>query len=290
VEPDPTGPTIVIDAQVHAYEHDHPGRPWAAVLHGPPHVTGDEMVAAMDAAGVHGALLVSPWTMYRFDASYAVEVHAAHAGRFGLIKPLDPRRTDIDDVVDEWAETPGAVGVRLMLVRDAAAGTDPHGVDRIAAAAARVSLPLNVLCWGQLDQFARLVERHPETQFVIDHLGLHQPFEPPVPPDPFAQLPAVLELARFPHVAIKISGSATLSHRPFPFEDLWDPLRRTFDAFGLDRCMWGSDWTRATALVTYEDAVRAVRDTELLGPADRRRLLGGTLQAIYRWAPERSER
>ena len=41
-----------IDAQVHAYERNHPGRPWAAVLHGPAEVTGDDMVAAMNAVGV----------------------------------------------------------------------------------------------------------------------------------------------------------------------------------------------------------------------------------------------
>ena len=39
----------IIDAQVHAYEADHPGRPWAAVLTGPPSANGAEMVAAMDA-------------------------------------------------------------------------------------------------------------------------------------------------------------------------------------------------------------------------------------------------
>ena len=53
---------LTIDAQVHAYERTHPGRPWAAVLHGPAQVTGDDMVAAMDAVGVDGALLVSPCT------------------------------------------------------------------------------------------------------------------------------------------------------------------------------------------------------------------------------------
>ena len=42
---------LTIDAQVHAYERDHPGRPWAAVLAGPAEVTGDDMVAAMDAVG-----------------------------------------------------------------------------------------------------------------------------------------------------------------------------------------------------------------------------------------------
>ena len=54
---------LTIDVQVHAYERDRPGRPWAAVLHGPAEVTGDDMVKAMDAVGVDGALLVSPYTM-----------------------------------------------------------------------------------------------------------------------------------------------------------------------------------------------------------------------------------
>jgi len=62
---------MTIDCQVHAYERNHPGRPWAGHLAGPPHVTGDEMVAAMDAVGVDGALLVSPFSLYQYDASYA---------------------------------------------------------------------------------------------------------------------------------------------------------------------------------------------------------------------------
>jgi predicted TIM-barrel fold metal-dependent hydrolase len=61
---------LTIDSQVHAYERNHPGRPWLATLHGPPAVTGDDMVAAMDAVGVDGALLVSPFAMYGYDASY----------------------------------------------------------------------------------------------------------------------------------------------------------------------------------------------------------------------------
>src|ERR1700680_4706788 len=107
----------VIDAQVHAYERDHPGRPWAAVLHGPPEVTGDDMVAAMDAVGVDGALLVSPFTMYRYDASYALQVRAAHPGRFALIKPVDPTDPAVENTIADWAATDGAVGVRIMMTR-----------------------------------------------------------------------------------------------------------------------------------------------------------------------------
>ena len=67
-----------IDSQFHAYERNHPGRPWLGFLHGPAEVTGDDMVAAMDDVGVDGALLVSPFAVYRHDASYAFEVYAKH--------------------------------------------------------------------------------------------------------------------------------------------------------------------------------------------------------------------
>src|SRR5437660_10553843 len=39
-------PSTVIDAQVHAYAANTPQRPWNSVPNWPPHVTGDEMVAA----------------------------------------------------------------------------------------------------------------------------------------------------------------------------------------------------------------------------------------------------
>ena len=38
----------IIDSQVHAYEANTPKRPCATKPNWPPHVTGDEMVAAMD--------------------------------------------------------------------------------------------------------------------------------------------------------------------------------------------------------------------------------------------------
>jgi hypothetical protein len=45
----------IIDSQVHAYEANTPKRPWHSVPNWPDHVTGDEMVAAMDKVGVDGA-------------------------------------------------------------------------------------------------------------------------------------------------------------------------------------------------------------------------------------------
>ena len=157
-------------------------------LHGPSEVTGDDMVAAMDAVGVDGALLVSPWTMYRFDASYAIEVHQAHPDRFGLIKPVDPRRDDVAEVVEEWSNVPGAVGARIMLIRDSNPAADDPGLNAVLDAGGRVGFPINILCWGLVPLVGELAARHPNTRIVVDHLGLQQPFEPPPPAEPWADL------------------------------------------------------------------------------------------------------
>ena len=278
-----------IDSQVHAYERNHPGRPWAGVLRGPPHVTGEEMVAAMDEVDVDGALLVSPFSLYRYDASYAIEVYRAHPGRFGLIKPVDAGNPGVAEIIAEWKATPGTVGLRLMLNREGMPtdAADP-GLNLVLAAAARHSLPINMMATGRLELAGELAARHPDTQVVIDHLGLPQPQQPPAPPEPFAGLSKLLALARHANVAVKISGACTLSHEPFPYRDIWDPLRRIFDAFGLARCLWGTDWTRAVDLLTYREGVEAFRVTDRLSEAERATLMGGALSRIYNWAPHRA--
>ena len=276
---------LTIDSQVHAYERNHPGRPWAGTLAGPPEVTGDDMVAAMDAVGVDGAVLVSPYSMYRFDASYALAVHARHPGRFGLVKPVDLTDPAVEEVIAEWAGRAGTVAVRIMMAHGVSIDPGHPGIGRILAAASRHSLPVNLLCWGILEAAGALARSHPDTVLVIDHLGLRQPFEPPAPPEPFADLSRLLGLAECANVMVKISGVCTLSHEPFPYPDLWDPLRRIFDGFGIERCMWGTDWTRAVNLLTYEQGVEPFRRTECLTEDERAALMGGTLQRVYGWAP-----
>jgi predicted TIM-barrel fold metal-dependent hydrolase len=273
---------MIIDAQVHAYERNHPGRPWVGVLTGPEEVTGDDMVAAMDAVGVDGAVLVSPFTMYGYDASYALDVYRQHPGRFGLVKPVDPSDPAVAETIADWAATPGTVGIRLFLNRG---DTPDAGLNRVLTAAAQQALPVNLMCTGRLEQAAQLAERHPNTQLVIDHLGLPQPQEPPAPAAPFADLPQLLALARHANIAVKISGACTLSHEPFPYPDIWGPLARIFDAFGFHRCLWGTDWTRAVKVLTYREGVEAFRVTDRLSDSDRAALMGGTLAQVYQWSP-----
>src|SRR3954451_21573664 len=102
-----------IDAQVHCYERNRPERPWAGVLVGPDEMTGDQMIAAMDAVGVDGAVLVSPFSMYRYDPSYVLEVEAKHADRFCLVKPVDPNDPALAENIADWKTKKGVVGIKL---------------------------------------------------------------------------------------------------------------------------------------------------------------------------------
>jgi len=277
----------IIDSQVHVYAANTPDRPWHSVPDWPEHVTGDEMVAAMDAVGVDGAIFISAFSMYRYDASYAVEVQRAHPGRFALVKPVDPGDPAVADVISDWKRTAGTVGIRIMVTREPGREpADPAGLDTILREAVRHDFPVNLHCWGNLDEATKLIDRHPDTRFIIDHLGLLQPRKPPAPPEPWADLPKVLALARRPNAVIKVSGACTLSHAPFPYPDIWDPLARVFDAWGLERCLWGTDWTRAFAVVNYEQAVEPFRLTDRLNESERAMLMGGACAKAYGWAPE----
>ena len=189
---------VIIDSQVHAYAANTPQRLW----HRPPeppqswpdHVTGDEMAAAMDEVGVDGAIMVSPISLYAYDASYA-----------------------------------------------------------------------------------------------IDHLGFYQPRTKPAPANVWADLPKVLELARRPNAAIKVSGVCTMSREPFPYPDIWDPLARVFDAWGFERCLWGTDWTRTFSLVNYRQGVEPFRLTDRLNDSERAMLMGGACAKVYGWSPKKGQ-
>ena len=279
----------IIDSQVHAYEANTPKRPWLNVPNWPPSATGDETVAAMDRLGIDGAIFISAFSMYRYDASYAVEVQRKHPGRFALVKPVDPDDPAVSERIAEWKKQPGAVGVRIMMTKDPGRDRKPDdpGLDRIVRAATKHDFPVNVLFWGNVDAGTTLIDRHPDARFIIDHLAILQPRTPPAPPQPWADLPKVLELAKRKNAVIKISGACTLSQKPYPFPDIWDPLARIFDAWGFERCLWGTDWTRAFAVVNYEQAVKPFLETKRLTQSERAMLMGGACAKAYGWSPKK---
>ena len=276
----------IIDSQVHAYEANTPKRPWHSVPNWPPHVTGDEMVAAMDKVGVDGAIFISAHSLYQYDASYAVEAQRKHPNRLAIVKPVNSDDPAVADVIADWKKTPGTVGIRIMMRKDAARAPNDAGVERILRAAVKHDFPVNLSCAGNLDGAGALIARYPDTRFIIDHLGLVQPRTPPAPPEPWAELPKLLAIAKCPNAVVKVSGACTLARESYPFPDIWDPLARVFDAWGFERCLWGTDWTRAFAVVNYEQAVEPFRQTKRLSESERAMLMGGACAKAYGWSPK----
>jgi L-fuconolactonase len=274
----------IIDSQVHVYEANTPERPWVHTITGPDHVTGDEQVAAMDALGIDGAIIVSTFTTYRYDSSYAQLVHARHPTRFALVKPVNPADPAVAEDIAQWAGQPGAVGIRVMLTFAKTKDPADPGLNLVLTEGARRGLPVNLYATRHLDEAYALIARHPDTLVVIDHLGLQQ-----TDITNFAEvwddLPKVLELAKMPNVRIKLSGAGTMSPQPYPFDDLWDPMLRIIDAYGTERCMWGTDWTRAVKSLTYQQGVDLFRKTDRLSDSDRAMLMGGSTERTYGWAP-----
>ena len=277
---------MIVDAQVHAYGADSDAYPWSGRSLTPEHptMTGEQTIAAMDDVGVDAAVLVSTWVTYRDDTRYAESVYRQHPGRFGLVAPIDADSDRVRERVEEWAATSGAVGVRLLFRRRGSWDADHPGVVATLDGATRAGLAVNVHCWGRLAVMEQLARAFPDAQLVLDHLGLAQPLASPVPDDALAELDQVLALARHPNLAIKLTGACTYSRRPFPYDDLWEPIGRVIDAFGVERCLWGTDWQRATPLVSYDDAVRAFRDAWPMSAAEREAIMGANTMRIYDWA------
>ena len=199
---------LTLDAQVHAYERNHPGRPWgrhplrAGRGHRRSNGRGDGRRRG------HGAILVSPFSMYRYDASYALEVYAAHSDRFRLVKPVDPTDPAVVETIADWARTKGTVGIRIFLRHNVSTDPADPAINRVLATAAQHALLVNIACTGRLNQAGQLAARNANTRLVIDHLGLSQPHEPPPPAYPFADLLKLLALAAHDNVAVKVNRFA----------------------------------------------------------------------------------
>jgi L-fuconolactonase len=236
----------------------------------------------MNIAGVDGAILVSTYTLYGFDPGYAMQCRADHPGKFGLVAPVDSNDPNVATAIERWSRTEGAVGIRLVIMQSATKEPDDLGMNAVLTAAAKHELPVNVLIWRHLETADALMARHSEVPMIIDHLGIEQSNSPQA--EPWKDLPKVLAMARHENARIKISAACTLSREPFPFNDIWDPILRIIDAYGVERCMWGSDWTRV-ANATYRQSLEAFLDSPRLSESDKATLMGGAAEKIYDWSP-----
>lgn len=276
----------LIDAQVHVVDHDRPERPWAQGRVPAPGVSelivpAEQMIAAMDRAGVDGAIIVAT-RHYGFDATYALEAAARFPSRFRVVCLADRHRADPEEYVERWSAEPYGVGMRVLAYdhaeRAAFAG---GGYERILGAAERCAVPITVYAPHDLAAVAANARAHPQLQLVVDHLGVAVSRTSGI--DPFQNLDAVLELAGYPNVAVKLTGVPSLASGDYPFVETLGHVRRLIDGFGPSRLVWGTDWTRVTN-ATYEQGVRFFTDTSEVTDTEKRQIAAVNARRIFGWS------
>jgi predicted TIM-barrel fold metal-dependent hydrolase len=218
--------------------------------------------AVLDANDVAHALLVQP-SGYGYDNGAMLDALARYPRRFKAIAVIDPNSPE--RMLRDLAET-GVVGVRFNLQsyrRDALDGPEAERLlARLASLGWFAQVAADDADWARIA--APLKRSH--VKVLVDHFGLSSLAAGVVQPG-FA---AVLDLGRTGNAAVKLSAPFRLSERPDDFSDL-DPFVETLvAAFGIENCIWGSDWPflGLPRGVGYEAALRGVE--RWLDTPDRR--------------------
>ena len=255
-------------------------------------------LSAMDAVGVTRALL------HPLDDETADLAIAELPDRIGVVRTLDPTAADMAELVERTEATPGNLGIRII----AAFPPPMHeltrliegGYDQMLEEAQRRRTPVFLFVSGHLPVVTPIAERYPDLQLIVDHLGIRQPPLDPRDDPPFTSPPQLVELAKYPNVAVKLCGVPALSEDVYPFDDVWPAVHEVLGAFGTDRVFWASDIPRFQGRIswdftiesawkpypgghTYADSLAFVRDTDQLTVAEKRNLLGGCVRNLLEW-------
>jgi Amidohydrolase len=117
-------------------------------------------------------------------------------------------------------------------------------LDWFWAACEREGLPVGLLAGGHMAELGTIAGRHPNLKLHIDHHGRGGGGGVGKDDAAFADLGEMLALAKYPNVAVKLSGAPSYSSEPYPYRNIHKYIRQIFDAFGAQRCFWGTDITR----------------------------------------------
>ena len=202
----------IVDPHVHVWKND-PAFPWPAENPNPPSEdrTAEMLLELMAANGVEQTVLVQV-IHYRWDNTYVAHVIERYPDKFmavGRVNPEDPANADH---LSMWTEERGLHGVRLSPGADAS-GDWFKGplMDPLFARAQELKVPMLILTQAsRLLDLARLLERYPDLDVVIDHMaGVHL--------DDAEGRSILMDMARFPRVYVKISHTWSLSQEGYPW-------------------------------------------------------------------------
>ena len=204
----------------------------------------------------------------------------------GVVGWLDLTAPDLAHQIAALVDGRGGdrlVGLRHPIQAELETWCDRPAVRRGLATLAASDLTYDLLVTAdQLKAATTLVADLPDLCFVLDHCG-----NPPLRDGDLAEwTAAVSELARFPNVAVKMSGLVTQAdHETWSVADVRPAADHVLSAFGPSRTMFGSDWPVCLLATNYSGVV-ALTEQLLAGwsAGELGEVFGGTATRWYRLA------
>ena len=235
--------------------------------------TTAQLVQVMQTYGTRHALLVQPNSGYGPDNSCMLDAIRRHPALFKgvAIAPLDAETAALRDLRDQ-----GIVGIALNPTFHGNAYYE--SAFGLMAKLAELDMFVQIqIERDQLAMFQPWIERIP-VQVLIDHCGRPTPGDGLDPP----AFETLLRLSDTGRVHVKLSGYAKFAGTAYPFKDTWPFVRALVGAFGVERCMWASDWPylRAPDRQDYGPLLKLV---EVLFPdiEERRQILWETPRRLF---------
>jgi predicted TIM-barrel fold metal-dependent hydrolase len=235
--------------------------------------TEQQLHMVCDTYGVRHCLVVGPNSGYGLDNTCLLDSIARSQGRF---KGIAVVRNDASTSELVELRERGIVGIAFNATYHSPefyADTGPL-LDRLAALGMVAQFQVE---GDQLVALMPLIQRS-DAPIVIDHCGRPELSSGLAAPG----MAAMRALARRGNSAVKLSGFYKFSKDAFPHRDTWPFIHEISAHFGLDRCVWGSDWPylRAPQRIDYGPLLLLV---DMLFPdeCERRKVLWDTPKRLF---------
>jgi predicted TIM-barrel fold metal-dependent hydrolase len=185
---------------------------------------------------------------------------------------------DVEETLERHAAFP-----RFRGVRDFGRGNywrDP-AFERGLAKLARFGMSFDAdAAWEDMTAMGELAGRHPNVLFVLEHAGSPLSQSPEYIESWFA---AMRQLARHENVVCKISGLG-MYDPAWTVSSLRPRVEACLEAFGIERCMFATNWPVDRLFSSYTDLLLAYHAIVAgLSEAERRQLFVTNAQRYYRF-------
>jgi predicted TIM-barrel fold metal-dependent hydrolase len=274
---------MIVDSQIHIWKPDTVDRPWVKGSNAqlPEPMTVERLLPIMDEAGVDRVIVVPPSLEgIRFD--YGQEAARQYPSRFATMSRVNLNESAEKNRVILMRTEPYLLGARFYFQPSIAHWLLDGTADWFWGLAESIKLPVMFLTIKQTPIFAKIAERHPQLPLIVDHLGVTM--ESVKDGSVTERISEAVALAKYPNVSVKLSSSPLYSIQSYPWRDMDDHIRHLFDAYGPQRCHWGTDLTNSFNRGSMKQRIEHfTQELRFLSEDDKDWIMGRSIMEKLSW-------